>query len=207
MTQDDAVRPGPARDRANRNPNCGLREFLGLRQVHSSAQSTARFGQGRHTSVHEGHATTSVVSVLSVRSPSPTQAAKRRNVQSLCVQSRCANRKSQIADRSGPVGQYDSFGSRSARGRPLAGLTLAGNGTSRMTVDQLISRVFPQFFPAHWLEHPGMTLTPFPSHIRIGYVRRQQAGAQRARGGTEPLRPRSIALPTTAHRAAGYHVR
>src|SRR5688572_1858750 len=48
-------------------------------------------------------------------------------------------------------------------------------GPLHVTVDQLISGALPQFFPAHWLERPGMAFTPFPSRIRIGYVRRQEA--------------------------------
>jgi uncharacterized protein YtpQ (UPF0354 family) len=43
-------------------------------------------------------------------------------------------------------------------------------------VDQVISRVLPQFFPAHWLERPGIAFTPFPSRIRVGYVLRAAAG-------------------------------
>jgi hypothetical protein len=48
-------------------------------------------------------------------------------------------------------------------------------GPPHVTVDQLISGALPQFFPAHWLERPGMAFTPFPSRIRIGYVLRQEA--------------------------------
>jgi uncharacterized protein YtpQ (UPF0354 family) len=49
-------------------------------------------------------------------------------------------------------------------------------GRREVTIDQLISGVLPQFFPAHWLEHPGIAFAPFPSRIRIGYVLRQEAG-------------------------------
>src|SRR5262249_2722469 len=34
----------------------------------------------------------------------------------------------------------------------------------------VISRVLPQFFPAHWLNQPGLVFSEFPSRIRIGYV-------------------------------------
>jgi hypothetical protein len=34
----------------------------------------------------------------------------------------------------------------------------------------VISRVLPQFFPAHWLDRPGLVFREFPSCIRIGYV-------------------------------------
>ena len=47
-------------------------------------------------------------------------------------------------------------------------------GHREVTVYQLTSGVLPQFFPAHWLEHPGIAFTPFPSRIRIGYVLRQE---------------------------------
>ena len=40
-----------------------------------------------------------------------------------------------------------------------------------MTKDEIAARVLPQFFPAHWLEHPGIAFSDFPSRIRIGYVR------------------------------------
>lgn len=49
-------------------------------------------------------------------------------------------------------------------------------GYRKVTVDQLISRVLPQFFPAHWLEQPGIAFTRFPSRIRIGYVLRVEGG-------------------------------
>ena len=39
-----------------------------------------------------------------------------------------------------------------------------------MQRDQILAHVLPQFFPAHWLEHPGIVFTDFPSRIRIGYV-------------------------------------
>jgi hypothetical protein len=41
-----------------------------------------------------------------------------------------------------------------------------------MTKDEIGARVLPQFFPAHWLEHPGIAFSDFPSRIRIGYVLR-----------------------------------
>jgi uncharacterized protein YtpQ (UPF0354 family) len=36
--------------------------------------------------------------------------------------------------------------------------------------DDLISKVLPQFFPAHWSDPPGIVFRDFPSRIRIGYV-------------------------------------
>mgnify|MGYP003395220965 CR=1 FL=1 len=41
-----------------------------------------------------------------------------------------------------------------------------------MKADDVISRVLPQFFPAHWLDRPGLVFSSFPSSIRIGYVLR-----------------------------------
>jgi uncharacterized protein YtpQ (UPF0354 family) len=38
----------------------------------------------------------------------------------------------------------------------------------------VISRVLPQFFPAHWLDRPGLVFNEFPSRIRIGYVVRSE---------------------------------
>ena len=43
-----------------------------------------------------------------------------------------------------------------------------------MATDDIISRVFPQFFPAHWLKNPGIVFSDFPSRIRIGYVLREE---------------------------------
>ena len=39
-----------------------------------------------------------------------------------------------------------------------------------MSKADVISQVLPQFFPAHWLDHPGLVFSEFPSRIRIGYV-------------------------------------
>lgn len=39
-----------------------------------------------------------------------------------------------------------------------------------MKKDDVISHVLPQFFPAHWLDRPGLVFSEFPSRIRIGYV-------------------------------------
>jgi hypothetical protein len=36
--------------------------------------------------------------------------------------------------------------------------------------DDFMSRVLPQFFPAHWLDRPGLVFSEFPSRIRLGYV-------------------------------------
>lgn len=41
-----------------------------------------------------------------------------------------------------------------------------------MNRDSVIARVLPQFFPAHWLDAPGIVFTDSPSRIRIGYVLR-----------------------------------
>lgn len=45
-----------------------------------------------------------------------------------------------------------------------------------MKKDDLISRVLPQFFPAHWLDRPGLVFSEFPSRIRVGYVVRGEGG-------------------------------
>lgn len=39
-----------------------------------------------------------------------------------------------------------------------------------MKKDDVISCVLPQFFPAHWLDRPGLVFSDFPSRIRIGYI-------------------------------------
>ncbi len=39
-----------------------------------------------------------------------------------------------------------------------------------MTADEVLHRILPQFFPAHWLDPPGLVFGDFPSRIRIGYV-------------------------------------
>jgi uncharacterized protein YtpQ (UPF0354 family) len=45
------------------------------------------------------------------------------------------------------------------------------------TSNELRARVFPQFFPAHWLvKSPEIVSTTFPSRIRIGYVVRIEGG-------------------------------
>jgi uncharacterized protein YtpQ (UPF0354 family) len=36
--------------------------------------------------------------------------------------------------------------------------------------DDVIRGALPQFFPAHWLDRPGIVFTDFPSRIRVGYV-------------------------------------
>ena len=42
-----------------------------------------------------------------------------------------------------------------------------------MSKDDLLSSVYPQFFPAHWLtDAPAIVHTQFPSRIRVGYVTR-----------------------------------
>jgi hypothetical protein len=41
-----------------------------------------------------------------------------------------------------------------------------------MLADDFLARVLPQFFPANWLNPPGLHYTDFPSRIRIGYVHR-----------------------------------
>jgi hypothetical protein len=43
-----------------------------------------------------------------------------------------------------------------------------------MPADDVLARVLPQFFPAHWLNPPGLHFTNFPSRIRIGYVLRHE---------------------------------
>jgi uncharacterized protein YtpQ (UPF0354 family) len=45
-----------------------------------------------------------------------------------------------------------------------------------MQNDDVLSRVLPQFFPAHWLERPGLVFSEFPSSIRIGYIIRVEGG-------------------------------
>ena len=48
---------------------------------------------------------------------------------------------------------------------------MSDSGTS----NQLRARVFPQFFPAHWLvKSPDIIAMTFPSRIRIGYVVRSE---------------------------------
>jgi uncharacterized protein YtpQ (UPF0354 family) len=37
-------------------------------------------------------------------------------------------------------------------------------------VDEVITFALPQFFPAHWLDRPGLVFSDFPSRIRVGYV-------------------------------------
>jgi uncharacterized protein YtpQ (UPF0354 family) len=44
--------------------------------------------------------------------------------------------------------------------------------TESMNSDDVLALVLPQFFPQHWLEHPGIVYSAFPSCIRIGYVLR-----------------------------------
>lgn len=39
-----------------------------------------------------------------------------------------------------------------------------------MDATDLFDNVLPQFFPAHWLDSPGIAFSEFPSRIRIGYV-------------------------------------
>lgn len=39
-----------------------------------------------------------------------------------------------------------------------------------MKTDEVITRALPQFFPAQWLDRPGLVFTDFPSRIRVGYV-------------------------------------
>lgn len=36
--------------------------------------------------------------------------------------------------------------------------------------DEVLAKVLPQFFPAHWIELYGIAHKDFPSRIRIGYV-------------------------------------
>lgn len=43
-----------------------------------------------------------------------------------------------------------------------------------MATADVMSCVLPQFFPADWLDPPGMIFSDFPSRIRIGYVLRQE---------------------------------
>lgn len=45
-----------------------------------------------------------------------------------------------------------------------------------MDAATVFDRVLPQFFPAHWLEPPGMLFRDFPSRVRIGYVLRVEGG-------------------------------
>jgi len=44
-----------------------------------------------------------------------------------------------------------------------------------MKANDVISHVLPQFFPAHWLDPPGLVFSYFPSRIRVGYVIRGKA--------------------------------
>jgi uncharacterized protein YtpQ (UPF0354 family) len=39
-----------------------------------------------------------------------------------------------------------------------------------VNADEAMTHVLPQFFPAHWLEEPGLVFSDFPSRIRVGYV-------------------------------------
>jgi hypothetical protein len=38
--------------------------------------------------------------------------------------------------------------------------------------DDVTKLVLPQFFPASWLDRPGLVFSEFPSGIRVGYVLR-----------------------------------
>ena len=87
------------------------------------------------------------------------------------------------------IGERDHFGRtshawrRDSRLCPLSGLPLARHHSivlqemiSESNKD-LLSGVFPQFFPAHWLnDAPDLLFSEFPSRIRVGYVDRLNGG-------------------------------
>ena len=51
---------------------------------------------------------------------------------------------------------------------------MGGGYTATMQANEVLDRVLPQFFPAQWLDPPGLIFGDFPSRIRVGYVIRNE---------------------------------